>query len=201
MKGRVELATEKQARGLLANYDPILDKVRKNRKLLVAPRVRHYREPCCVTETHCVNMMEGGYRRGMIEDLGRIRDAMGDQCRERGMRSYRQRWAKGPIDRSSDTDSIFRLYRTIQSVDVKFRFLNQTIVSVRFEFRFFNRPILFLGLKFRFLYRPTVSVRFEFRFFNRPILFLGLKFRFLYRPIVSVRFEFRFFNRPILFLG
>ncbi len=29
-----------------------------------------------------------------------------------------QRWAKGPIDRSSDTDSIFRLYRTIQSVDV-----------------------------------------------------------------------------------
>ncbi len=113
----------------------------------------------------------------------------------------KQRWAKGPIDRYSDTDSIFRLYRTIQSVDVKFRFLNRPIVSVRFEFRFFNRPILFLGLKFRFLYRPIVSVCFEFRYFNRPILFLGLKFRFLYRPIVSVRFEFRFFNRPILFLG
>ena len=93
--------------------------------------------------------------------------------------ALRQRWAKGPIDRSSDTDSIFRLYRTIQSVDVKFRFLNRPIVLVRFEFRFFNRPILFLGLKFRFLYRPIVSVRFEFRFFNRPILFLGLKFRFL----------------------
>jgi hypothetical protein len=112
-----------------------------------------------------------------------------------------QRWAKGPIDRSSDTDSIFRLYRTIQSVDAKFRFLNRPIVSVRFEFRFFNRPILFLGLKFRFLNRPIVSVRFEFRFFNRPILFFGFKFRFLYRPIVSVRFEFRFFNRPILFFG
>jgi hypothetical protein len=38
-------------------------------------------------------------------------------------RSPRQRWAKGPIDRSSDTDSIFRLYRPIKSVDVKFRFL------------------------------------------------------------------------------
>ncbi len=107
-----------------------------------------------------------------------------------GLQECMQRWAKGPIDRSSDTDSIFRLYRTIQSVDVKFRFLNRPIVSVRFEFRFFNRPILFLGLKFRFLYRPIVSVRFDFRFFNRPILFLGLKFRFLYRPIVSVRFEF-----------
>jgi hypothetical protein len=56
-----------------------------------------------------------------------------------------QRWAKGPIDRSSDTDSIFRLYRMIQSVDAKFRFLNRPIVSVRFEFRFFNRPILFFG--------------------------------------------------------
>ncbi len=98
-----------------------------------------------------------------------------------------QRWAKGPIDRFSDTDSIFRLYRTIQSVDVKFRFLYRPIVSVRFEFRFFNRPILFLGLKFRFLYRPIVSVRFEFRFFNRPILFLGFKFRFFYRAMASFK--------------
>ncbi len=96
-----------------------------------------------------------------------------------------QRWAKGPIDRFSDTDSIFRLYRTIQSVDAKFRFLNRPIVSVRFEFRFFDRLILFLGLKFRFLYRPIVSVRFEFRFLNRPILFFGFKFRFLYRAIVT----------------
>jgi hypothetical protein len=70
-----------------------------------------------------------------------------------------QRWAKGPIDRSSATNSIFRLYRTMQSFDAKFRFL--------------YRPILFLGLKFRFLCRPIV--RFELRFFNRPILFLGLK--------------------------
>ncbi len=38
------------------------------------------------------------------------------------MVQYTQRWAKGPFDRFSDTDSIFRLYRTIQSVDVKFRF-------------------------------------------------------------------------------
>jgi hypothetical protein len=31
----------------------------------------------------------------MIEDLGRIRDAMGDQCRERGMLSYR---VLSPVD-------------------------------------------------------------------------------------------------------
>ncbi len=64
-------------------------------------------------------------------------------------------------DRSSDTDSIFRFYRTIQSVDVKFRFLYRPIVSVRFEFRFFNCPILFLGLKFRLLYSVIVSASFK----------------------------------------
>jgi len=95
VKGRVELATEKQAKGLLANCDPILDRVSENRKMLVAPGVRHYREPCCVLETHCTNLTEGGYRRGMIEDLGRIRDAMGDLCREKGMRSYR---VVSPVD-------------------------------------------------------------------------------------------------------
>jgi hypothetical protein len=75
-------------------------------------------------------------------------------------RPKNQRWAKGPIGRSSDTDSIFRLYLTIQSVDVKFRFLYRPIVSFCFEFRFFNRPILFLGLKFRLLYLAIVSFRF-----------------------------------------
>ncbi len=75
--------------------------------------------------------------------------------------SLQQRWAKGPIDRFSDTDSIFRFYRMIQSVDVKFRFLYRPIVSVRFEFRFFNHPILFLGLKFRLLYRAIVSTSFN----------------------------------------
>jgi hypothetical protein len=97
-----------------------------------------------------------------------------------------QRWAKGPIDRSSVTDSIFRFYRSIQLVNVKFRFLHRPIVSVHLKFRFFHPPILFLGFKFRFLYRAIVSVRFKFRFFHQPILFLGFKFRFLYRAIVSV---------------
>ncbi len=74
--------------------------------------------------------------------------------------NWEQRWAKGTIDRSSDTDSIFQFYRMIQSVDVKFQFLYRPIVLVCFEFRFFNRPILFLGLKFRLLYCAIVKNRF-----------------------------------------
>ncbi len=55
--------------------------------------------------------------------------------------------------RSSDIDSIFRLFRSIQLVDVRFQFLYQSIVLVYFKFQSFHRPILFLGFKFRFLYR------------------------------------------------
>ncbi len=40
-------------------------------------------------EGHCTNMGEGGYRRGMLEDLGKIKEAMGDVCREVGMTGYK----------------------------------------------------------------------------------------------------------------
>ena len=112
--------------------------------------------------------------------------------------NFVQRWAEGPIDRSSDTDSIFRLYRPIQSVDFKFRFLYRPIVSETFKFRSFNRPIVSVGFEFRSLYRPIVSVRYELRLLNRSIVFFDLKFRLLYRSFVSVTRKIRLFNRSIL---
>ncbi len=105
-----------------------------------------------------------------------------------------QRWAKGPIDRFSDTDSIFRLYRTIQSIDAKFRFLYRPIVSVRFEFRFFNRPILFLGLKFRFFIGRLCRFVLSSDFLIVRSCFLVLSSDFcdfcivrLYRPVLSYK--------------
>ncbi len=38
---------------------------------------RYYWEPCCVKDSHCVNMGEGGFQRRMLEDLPRIKDAIG----------------------------------------------------------------------------------------------------------------------------
>jgi hypothetical protein len=34
-------------------------------------------------------MCENGYRRGMPEDLARIKETVGDRCRESSMRSYK----------------------------------------------------------------------------------------------------------------
>ncbi len=74
----MELATQKQARGLISNCEPTVDRVKENRKMLVTPGVRFYREPCCEKTAHCANMGEEGYRRGMLEDPARIKDAVGD---------------------------------------------------------------------------------------------------------------------------
>ncbi len=60
---------------------------------------------------------------------------------------------EGPIELSSETDLIFRLYRPMQSVDFKFRFLYRPMVLVCFisdiwidrPFFRFKAPIFVLG--------------------------------------------------------
>jgi hypothetical protein len=87
--GKLELATQKQAKGLFCNCLVILDRLKGCRKLLMAAGVRYFREACCMKEGHCTNMGEDGYRRGMLEDLSKIKEAMGEVCREAGMTGYK----------------------------------------------------------------------------------------------------------------
>ncbi len=58
--GKVEVAMQKQAKGLFCNCLTILDRVKGCRKLLMAPGVRYFREACCVKEGHCSNLGESG---------------------------------------------------------------------------------------------------------------------------------------------
>jgi hypothetical protein len=87
--GKVEVATEKQGRGLVHNCEPILEQLQENKIVLVTPGVRFFREPCCATTGHCTNLEDGGYRRGMLEDLSRLKEAAEDVCRGGGMRNYK----------------------------------------------------------------------------------------------------------------
>jgi hypothetical protein len=64
--------------------------------------------------------------------------------RPKTCRSGEQRCAKDPADRSSDTDSIFRKYRSLQ-----FLFLNWANASVRLNVRFFNWLVLLFGFQYR----------------------------------------------------
>jgi hypothetical protein len=89
VKGKVEVATEKQAKGLVYNCEKILEILVENNKILVTPGVRFFREPCCPDKGHCVNLEEGGYRRGMLEDLARLKEAVEEVCREGGMSKFK----------------------------------------------------------------------------------------------------------------
>jgi hypothetical protein len=89
VKGKVEVATEKQVKGLVYNCGKILEILVENNKILVTPGVRFFREPCCPDKGHCVNLEEGGYRRGMLEDLARLKEAVEEVCREEGMSRFK----------------------------------------------------------------------------------------------------------------
>jgi len=66
VEGRLEVASPKQAKGLLQNCKPILDLLRGNRKVIMSPLTRYFRAKCCDDEQHCTNIGQAGYRSGML---------------------------------------------------------------------------------------------------------------------------------------
>ena len=89
VEGRLEVGTAKQAKGLLRNCMPIIERYAGNKKMFLSPTVRFYRRRCCDKQEHCTNMDTAGYRRGMLIDLAVVRDAMTELCREEGVQLYR----------------------------------------------------------------------------------------------------------------
>jgi len=89
VEGRLEVGTAKQAKGLLRNCMPIIERYAENKKVFLSPTVRFYRIRCCMKEDHCTNMDTAGYRRGMLADLSVIREAMLEMCREEGVQLYK----------------------------------------------------------------------------------------------------------------
>jgi hypothetical protein len=93
--GRVEVASPRQVKSLVRNCGPILERIRLNKKLLLSPTVRYFRETCCECREHCTNVGHAGYRRNMIVELDEIKDAIVEQCREEGMTLYK---VASPLD-------------------------------------------------------------------------------------------------------
>jgi hypothetical protein len=87
--GRVEVASPRQVKGLMKNCAPIFEKLRRNKKMLLSPTVRYFREVCCDKTEHCTNVGQAGYRRNMLAELDEIREAICEQCREDGMTLYK----------------------------------------------------------------------------------------------------------------
>jgi hypothetical protein len=60
LEGRLEVGTAKQAKGLLRNCLPIVEKYAGNKKVFLGPTVRFYRRRCCEKQEHCTNMVTAG---------------------------------------------------------------------------------------------------------------------------------------------
>jgi len=87
--GKVEVASGRQARALMENCEPIWEMVGDRRKAILSPIVRYFRCSCCEDRTHCQNVGRAGYGKGMLSDLGEIKDAMVDSCLAAGVKGFK----------------------------------------------------------------------------------------------------------------
>ncbi len=70
-----------------------------NKKLLLGPVVKYFRKKCCGEEGHCTNLLEGGYRKNMLMNIGNVVEAMKALCIEQriqGGEPQRHDWTVKP---------------------------------------------------------------------------------------------------------
>jgi hypothetical protein len=67
----------------------ILEMLEANKKLLLGPVVKYFRKKCCGEEGHCTNLLEGGYRKNMLMNIGNVVEAMKALCIEQRVKNYR----------------------------------------------------------------------------------------------------------------
>ena len=67
----------------------ILEMLEANKKLLLGPVVKYFRKKCCGKEGHCTNLLEGGYRKNMLMDIGNVVEEMKALCIEQRVKNYR----------------------------------------------------------------------------------------------------------------
>jgi hypothetical protein len=87
--GKLEVAGGRQAGSLVDNCVPIWEKVGDRRKAVLSPLVRYFRCSCCKNREHCVNVGMAGYHRGMLADLGDIKEAVQEGCQRAGVKNFK----------------------------------------------------------------------------------------------------------------
>jgi len=87
--GSLEVAGPKKVKGMMYDCKDVFDLFKENKKVVITPMPRWFRTPCCEDRGHCTNIRMPNYRRGMLQDLTGLKDAVDDYCREEGMRMYK----------------------------------------------------------------------------------------------------------------
>jgi hypothetical protein len=89
VEGKLVMAAPRQVVGLVKNCREVLEEVPDNRKVLFGPGPRYLRGKCCDKPGHCCNFGEAGYRKELLSDMQEAKMAMGEVCRDMGLRSYK----------------------------------------------------------------------------------------------------------------
>jgi uncharacterized membrane protein YgcG len=87
--GQVRLASAKHVRKILQKFLPVLELLKKNRKIILVPLPRYVCQPCCLLGDHCTNRKERDFLPSMLSGLKEIRRELKEACHEWKLANYK----------------------------------------------------------------------------------------------------------------
>jgi len=87
--GQVKLASAKHVRKILQKFLPVLELLKKNRKIILVPLPRYVCQPCCLLGDHCTNRKERDFLPSMLSGLKEIRRELKEACHEWKLANYK----------------------------------------------------------------------------------------------------------------
>ncbi len=86
----------KQVRKILQKFLPVLQLLKKNRKIILVPLPRYVCQPFCLSEDHCTNRKERDFLPTMLSGLKEIRRELKEAFHEWKLQGGEGLHAAGP---------------------------------------------------------------------------------------------------------
>ncbi len=78
--GQVKLASAKQIRRILQKFLPLLQLLKKNKKIILVPLPRYVCQPCCLAADHCTNRKDQDFLPSLLGGLKEVRRELKEAC-------------------------------------------------------------------------------------------------------------------------
>ncbi len=89
MDGQVKLASAKQIRRILQKFLPLLQLLKKNKKIILVPLPRYVCQPCCLAADHCTNRKDQDFLPSLLGGLKEVRRELKEACHEWKLANYK----------------------------------------------------------------------------------------------------------------
>jgi hypothetical protein len=87
--GQVKLASAKQIRRILQKFLPLLQLLKKNKKIILVPLPRYVCQPCCLAADHCTNRKDQDFLPSLLGGLKEVRRELKEACHEWKLANYK----------------------------------------------------------------------------------------------------------------